>query len=240
MAKYPRETDLNDIVKMMRSSERLQSLCEQRRELLVKEKRVDADRIKKKMIPAFCPGAFLFDGKGRNNVIGLTDLCFLETDHISEKQISKAMELLRKDCHIVLCLRSISGDGLHFIIRYKFKNMEQPSYHNMGKNRMNHTYGAVFMSLKKYYQGMLGVHIDSSVFLNVVFRLGERRCQVEFLKELSSHSKEFHAASLPRVRYLNLNDVADLTGPGGHDDYPVRQVDRFIYVMCNEHHRDAV
>ena len=178
MAKYPRETDLNDIVKMMRSSERLQSLCEQRRELLAKEKRVDADRIKKKMIPAFCPGAFLFDGKGRNNVIGLTDLCFLETDHISEKRISKAMELLRKDCHTVLCLRSISGDGLHLIVRYRFKDMEQPSYHNMGKNRMNHTYGAVFMSLKKYYQGLLGVHIDSSG-ANM-----ERLCLMSFDKDL--------------------------------------------------------
>ena len=178
MAKYPQETDLNDIVRMMRNSERLQSLCEQRRELLATNRREDADRIKKKLIPAFCPGAFLFDGKGRNNVIGLTDLCFLETDHISEDQIIKAMEVLRNDNHIVLCLRSISGDGLHLIARYRFKDMEQPSYRSMGKNRMNHTYGAVFKTLKNYYQGLLGVSVDSSGF-NM-----ERLCLMSFDKDL--------------------------------------------------------
>lgn len=178
MAKYPQETDLKDIVRMMRNSERLQSLCERRRELLATNRREDADRIKKKLIPAFCPGSFLIDGKGRNNVIGLTDLCFLETDHISEEQISKVMESLREDCHIVLCLRSISGDGLHFLVRYRFKDMEQPSYRSMGKNRMNHTYGAVFKTLKNYYQDLLGVSIDLSGS-NM-----ERLCLMSFDKDL--------------------------------------------------------
>ena len=161
-AKYPQETDMDKIVCAIRESKRIKSFCEERRKLLVKGRINQADNIKKTKIPVFFPGAFLFDGKGRKNVIGLTNLCFLETDHISEELILEAKGLLRKDNHIVLCYRSMSNEGLHFLVKYIFMNMETPSYKNMGLNRMNHTYGAVFTTLKDYYQELLGVSIDPS------------------------------------------------------------------------------
>ena len=178
VASEPQDTELYMIAYMMQTSEKLRSLCEQRRELLAKNNREEADRIKKKKIPAFCPGAFLFDGKGRDNVIGLTDLCFLETDHIDETLIANAKTILNNDPHVVLCYQSISGDGLHLIVKYKFKNLEHPSYHNMGLNRMNHTYGAVFKTLKYYYQGLLGVQFDPTG-ANM-----ERLCLLSFDKDL--------------------------------------------------------
>lgn len=161
-AKYPQETDLDKIVCAIRESERIKSFCNESRKLLVKGKKAQADNIKKTKIPAFCPGALLFDGKGRKNVIGLTDYCFLEIDHIDNELILAARNILCNDCHIVLCYRSISDDGLHFLVKYKFKNMDTPSYNNMGLDRMNHTYGAVFTTLKDYYQELLRVIIDPS------------------------------------------------------------------------------
>ena len=161
-AKFPQETDLDEIVCAIRESKRISSFCEERRKLLAKGKKNQADNIKKTKIPAFCPGAFLFGGKGRNNVIGLTNLCFLETDHISEDSILKAKGILCKDSHIVLCYKSMSDNGLHFLVKYIFKNMDTPSYKIMGLDRMNHTYGAVFTTLEAYYQKVLGVSIDPS------------------------------------------------------------------------------
>ena len=162
LTKYPQETELDDIVRIMRDSERLHSLCQQRVALIADGKKKEADIIKKEKVPAFAPNAFLFDGKSRNHVIGLTDLCFLETDHISEEQIDRTMEVMRNDEHVVLALRSMSGDGLHFLIRYGFKDMEQPSYRNTKRGRMNHIYGAVFKTLKHIYQEKLDVRIDPS------------------------------------------------------------------------------
>lgn len=161
-AKFPQETDLEKIVCAIRESKRIKSFCKERRKLLAKGKKDQADNIKKTKIPVFCPGAFLFDGKARKNVIGLTNLCFLETDHIAEELIMAAKDLLCKDSHIVLCYRSISNDGLHFLVKYKFKNFDTPSYKNMDHDRMNHTYGAVFTTLRLYYQAQLGVSIDLS------------------------------------------------------------------------------
>ena len=162
VAKYPQETNLDDIVRIMRNSEKLHSLCHQRVKLIANGKKEEAELIKKKQIPAFAPCAYMIDGKSRNHVIGLTDLCFLEIDHITEEQIQTAKGILSKDEHVMLALRSISGDGLHFLIRYGFYDMEQPSYGNTRRGRMNYIYGAVFKTLKTTYQEALGVRIDSS------------------------------------------------------------------------------
>ena len=48
----------------------------------------------------------------------------------------------------------------------------------MGLNRMNHTYGAVFKTLKYYYQGLLGVQFDPTG-ANM-----ERLCLLSFDKDL--------------------------------------------------------
>lgn len=159
-AKYPQETTLDAVVKAIQCSGRIQSLCEERRDLLSKGLINEAEIIKKKKIPAFCPGSFMFDGKGRANVLGLTNLCFLEADHIDEEQIANVVKNIKEDSHTVLCYRSVSGDGLHFIIKYEFCNIETPSYKNMGVKRMNHTYGVVFNTLMTYYQERLEITID--------------------------------------------------------------------------------
>lgn len=67
LAKSPQETELDDIVRIMRTSERFRSLCERRNMLMKDGKKAEADDIKKGMIPAFAPAAMMYDGKGRIN-----------------------------------------------------------------------------------------------------------------------------------------------------------------------------
>ena len=134
--KTPKETSLEEIVRIMRSTERLRNLCERRRELIKSGNKFNADLIKRKLLPAFAPDALMYGGKARHNVTGLTDLCFLDIDHISYNEIEESMRLLYNDKHVVLAARSMSGDGLHFLVRYAFQDREQPWIGIMSHVRM--------------------------------------------------------------------------------------------------------
>ena len=158
--KMPSDVELDDIVNEMKASEGLRLRCEHINILLKKGKVKEAKELKQKTLPAFAPAALLYDGKGRGNVTGLTDLCFLDIDHITEEQIATAMLLLRNDPHVVLAVRSSSTLGLHILVRYKLDGIEHPWVGNMGTNRMNHTYGSVFKTLHTHYQEILKLPID--------------------------------------------------------------------------------
>lgn len=162
MANKPKETEFVRMVGIMKTSEKLHKLCSQRQKLLASNNKTDADAIKKKRIPAFAPAAFMFDGKGRNNVIGLTGICFLESDHIDLAKIEETMQKIETDSHILLALRSVSGDGLHILVKYAFDGMEIPNYSAMSIDKMNRTYGAVFELLRDRYCQTLGITIDKS------------------------------------------------------------------------------
>lgn len=162
MAKFPKETELDDIVRVMRTSPKLRALCEEYRMFKANGDKHGQLNIKRNKVPAFVPSALLFDGKGHRNIIGLTDLCFMDLDNLDEEQINMAMELLRKDDHVVLASRSMSGKGLHFLIRYRFKDMEQPQITSMSYIRMSLTYSAVFNTLSLHYSNTLHLPIDES------------------------------------------------------------------------------
>ena len=69
--------------------------------------------------PAFTPCVVLYEGKTRQNVIGLTNLCFLDIDHMDqEKEIEEVLNNLRNDKNVVLASRSVSGDRVHILRRY--------------------------------------------------------------------------------------------------------------------------
>lgn len=156
----PQVTSLDEIVHVMQTSKRLEELCLQRKTYIKKGNKGKADHIKKKMIPAFSPTAQFYGGKGRTNVMGLTDICFLDYDHVEEDKLAQAIQTLREDKHTLLACRSVSGDGLHLLIRYKFQNREQPGIENMTCNRMNFTYGSVFKTISRHYAQRLGFPID--------------------------------------------------------------------------------
>lgn len=162
MAKFPKETELDNIVRVMRTSQKLRTLCEEYRKFDAEGNKQGKLRIKRKEIPAFAPSALLYDGKGHHNIIGLTDLCYMDLDNLNDEQINMAMELLRKDDHVVLAMRSMSYKGLHFLVRYRFKDKDQPQITTMSYKRMAVTYSAVFNTLSLHYNNILHLPIDES------------------------------------------------------------------------------
>lgn len=162
MARVPKETELDDIARVMRTSLKLRALCKKYQKMNESGNKIGKDKIKKWMIPAFVPSSLLYAGKAQRYIIGLTNLCYMDIDQISKSQIKKAMDYLRQDEHVVLALRSMSGKGLHFLIKYRFKDMEQPQITAMSAKRMAMTYSAVFNTLSTHYANLLHLSIDES------------------------------------------------------------------------------
>ena len=127
VAAKPQETELDKIVYMMEFSQELCTRTQVYRQNLAWGHKKKVKNMKITRFPAFTPCAILFEGKTRQDVIGLTDLCFLDIDHIDkEKKIEELLNKLRNDKNVVLASRSVSGDGVHILIRYQLKDMETP------------------------------------------------------------------------------------------------------------------
>lgn len=194
-AKMPQETELDDIVRIMRSSQKLRGLCEEYKKLADEDNKNEKKRIKQTEIPAFIPSASLYGGKGHQHILGLTNLCYLDIDGISDDQIDGAFLLLRQDEHVVLASRSMSGKGIHILIKYGFVEMEQPWIATMGINKMVKTYKAVFRTISHHYSKSLHLPIDKSG-RNVV-----QSCNISYDKELYYNPK-----ALPHLlSYNQLN-----------------------------------
>ncbi len=178
LAKYPKSTELDYIVKVMQSSTKLRTLCEEYRKYDILGNKKEKQRIKRKEVPAFIPSALVFDGKGHRHIIGLTDLCFMDIDGLNEEQINSAMNILKDDEHVVMAKRSMSNKGLHFLVRYRLKDREQPQITTMSYIRMSLTYSAVFNTLSEIYINKLNLPIDESC-RNVV-----QTCTLSYDEEL--------------------------------------------------------
>lgn len=97
-AAMPQEPELDKIVHMMQTSQVLQARTEVHRKCVVRGHKQETKTTKIHHFPAFAPCAFFYDGKGRDNVIGLTGLCYLDYDHVKEDRlITEAIENLRKN-----------------------------------------------------------------------------------------------------------------------------------------------
>lgn len=161
-ASWPQETELDDIVRIMMSSPKICVWTKHCRQYLAKGNKMGADNIKISCFPAFAPCANFYEGKARVNIIGLTDLCYLDIDHIeNESLIIEALNILRNDPNVVMASRSVSGRGLHILIRYQLKGMETPPQRTeMTPDKMQEVYGEVFDFLALKYQLKLGLEPD--------------------------------------------------------------------------------
>ena len=119
------------------------------------------DNIKIQM-PAFAPAAILDSGKSKDDVIDLTGLCFLDIDHISEEDAKKTVKLLSKDPFTRLASISVSGKGVHLLVRYtvNFGDYDYPFISS--PERLRKLYKSVFIQLAKYYTQKLGLQVDMS------------------------------------------------------------------------------
>ena len=105
-----------------------------------------AEQTKLRCFPAFAPCALFYEGKSRDNVLGLTDLCYLDIDHIKEERlIEEAMDILRRDPYVMMASRSVSNEGLHILIRYQLKALETPPQRTtMSPDDMQGVYADVY------------------------------------------------------------------------------------------------
>ena len=161
-ASWPQETELDDIVRIMMSSPKICERTQTCRQYLAKGDKKEADKIKISSFPAFAPCASFYEGKARGNVMCLTDLCYLDIDHIeNERLINEALDILRSDPNVVMASRSVSGRGLHILVRYQLKGFEIPPQRtNMTPKMMQKVYGDVFEYLALKYQLKLGLEPD--------------------------------------------------------------------------------
>lgn len=161
-ASWPQETELDDIVRIMRSSPKVCEWTQTCRQYLAKGEKKEADKIKISSFPAFAPCASFYEGKARVDVIGLTDLCYLDIDHIeNDGLINEALDILRNDTNVVMASRSVSGKGLHILVRYQLKGFEIPPQRtHMPPKKMQKLYGEVFDYLTLKYQLKLGLEPD--------------------------------------------------------------------------------
>ncbi len=158
----PQRTSLEKIVQMIRTSPLLKEYTEDARRFYAAGEKGRGDAIKKHRLPAFAPAGYLLDGKGRSSLIGLTGICFLDFDHVEEEQLESSMTLLRKDDHVLLAARSISGKGMHVLVPYTLWRDDPTLSLSASQSKMNQIYGSVFKSTATRYQELLGLQIDKS------------------------------------------------------------------------------
>ena len=156
----PQWTSLEKIVQMIRTSPLLKEYTEEARLHYAAGEKDKGDSIKKNLLPAFAPAGFLLDGKGRDNLIGLTGICFIDIDHVEEQQVESSMSILREDEHVLLAARSISGKGLHILVPYTLWRDDPISPLPATPGKMNQIYGSVFKSTAARYREMLNLPTD--------------------------------------------------------------------------------
>lgn len=158
----PQKTPLKKIVDMIRTSQLLEEYTQEARRYYAAGEKAQGDSIKKNLLPAFAPAGYLLDGKGRDNLIGLTGICFVDVDHVEGEELEESMAILRGDEHVLLAARSVSGHGLHILVPYTLwrEDPSEPLPSTPGK--LNQIYGSVFKSTAARYRSSLGLPIDKA------------------------------------------------------------------------------
>ena len=162
MATWPQEKELVKIIYSMMCSQEVGLRTLLYRSFLASGSKEAAEQMKRTKFAAFAPCAIFSEGKGREDVTGLTDLCYLDYDNIKEeKRLVDAMNILRNDKNVLLVSRSVSNEGLHVLISYKLKDMElPPQRESMTSDEMQDVYANVYNYLADKYLEKLGLMPD--------------------------------------------------------------------------------
>ena len=161
-ASWPQEKEFVKIVYSMMCSQEVGLNTQLYRSFWANGSNYAAEQMKKTKFAAFAPCAIFSEGKERESVKGLTDLCYLDFDNIKEeKRLIDAMNILRNDKNVLLASRSVSNEGLHVLISYKLKDMElPPQRESMTPDEMQEVYANVYNYLADKYLEKLGLIPD--------------------------------------------------------------------------------
>lgn len=155
-------TDLDKIAEMMKHSPKLCNRTIDYRETLAAGYKDIAKEKKIRRFPAFSPCADFIDGIARKHVVGLTGLCYLDFDHVDNLHlIDVAMNKLRNDLHVVMASKSVSGNGLHILIRYKIVDLHTPVIRaRMRPSTMQKWYKKAYDIIAVEYEQIVGFKAD--------------------------------------------------------------------------------
>lgn len=128
------------------------------------------------------------DGKGRNNLIGLTGLCFIDIDKVDPERVDVAMTVLQNNDHVLFASRSISGTGIHILIPYTLNREASETSLPATPEKANQVYGSVFKATAARYSELLQLPID------YMAANAERLCVVSY--DSQAH---YNPAALPIV-----------------------------------------
>ena len=158
----PQETSLEAIVRVVKCSDRLSELTSKVRTYLQSGAKKMADKVKKGTLPVFIPAAHVMGGKGHDNIVALTGLCFIDIDKISQEEIAKLRALAREDEHVVMVKQSISGNGVHIFVRYTVQNSRVMAMCGLAPREMKNKYIKISKAIHHYYRGKFKLKLDKS------------------------------------------------------------------------------
>jgi len=159
-AKKPQKTSLEKIVHIIQTSHHLEKLTFEARAHYAAGHKKNGDKIKKNELPAFAPCAYFLDGKSREDIIGLTGLCFLDIDKIAEDQVDAAMSILKSNDNVLFAARSLSGHGIHILIPYSLHRNDPFIPLSARPDLANRIYIAVYKSISARFRELLQLPTD--------------------------------------------------------------------------------
>lgn len=143
-SKIPAESTLQEIVHLIKTSQKLKSITESYR--LTGDKRIKATS------PTFGVACLFNNGKGKENIVSLNGFCIVDLDHLTG-DLHAIKQKAMADAHTLLCYTTISGKGLRIIFRYQLDSSFSL------KKQIQH-YAKVFTAGNAYYAKLLGVEAD--------------------------------------------------------------------------------
>ena len=158
----PQETSLEAIVRVVKCSDRLSELTSKVRTYLQNDAKKKADKVKKGALPVFIPAAQVMGGKGHDNIVALTGLCFIDIDKISQEEVAKLRALASEDEHVVMVKQSVSGNGIHIFVRYTVQNSRLMAMCGLAPREMKNKYIKISKAIHHYYRGKLKLKLDKS------------------------------------------------------------------------------
>ena len=229
-SKQPQTATLEEVVELIRSDTRLESITRAYRQT--------GSKTFKREAPLFAVAVRFEGGKGREHITALTGLSLVDFDHIGDTaaDILRLKEQIAADPHTLLCYTTISGQGLRVIFRYE---VPQPETLNIQHSTL---YLSAFLTGNAYYERLTGLKADqkcknitrlsgtahdAEVFLN-----GEA---VAFTAEEMTASAAAHARQSKTERQMQriqnyfdafvapqLAKAGVAFQPGRHNDYVMR------------------
>ena len=158
--KKPYTTSLEKVIEMIKTSPLLEDYTNTARSFLFSRQFDSYYLIKHTKFPAFAPAGILDGGKKKQNLIGLTGICFMKTKDTSLYQLKSNMMKLKNNPNVLLAYRTISGRGLHIFVPYTIEDNEPGEALMNTPGAILDTYQMVHDDISNYFTSQLGIETN--------------------------------------------------------------------------------